>query len=244
MKPRRFESVETVASPPFGADLLAALGLRGIQCGCGRQLREGWLNTDQLPVKTRDGASADDGVIVLVDGERHYLKHDARNPFEIEDGSFEWVYSEHLLEHLTPREAVTWLREVHRLLQPGGYVRLSTPDLRKYVHGYLDPQDGFLAEHHDRLVPHLRFFADSDYVLEAEDEVPRRPAWLVNQIFRLWEHRWIYDLEEIRFVASQAGFAADAVTEHSFRQGRSPEPAALDMESRNDESLYVEIERR
>jgi hypothetical protein len=73
--------------------------------------------------------------------------------------------------------------------------------------------------------------------------VPDRPGWMVNQVFYNWGHRWIYDVDEIRYVAAQAGFDAGAVEEAGYRSGREPELWALDPEGRDDVSLYVEIER-
>jgi hypothetical protein len=41
---------------------------------------------------------------------------------------------------------VAWLAEMRRLLAPGGVLRISTPDLEKYVRGYLRAGDGRTAE--------------------------------------------------------------------------------------------------
>ena len=72
-------------------------------------------------------------------------------------------------------------------------------------------------------------------------EVPDRPGWMVNQIFFRWGHKWIFDFEEIRFAAEQAGFDPAGVIQRSFGEGSSGEVAAMDIQSRDDESIYVEI---
>ena len=40
---------------------------------------------------------------------------------------------------------VSWY-EVRRILAPGGVLRITTPDLHKYVEGYVG-EDGFFAKH-------------------------------------------------------------------------------------------------
>jgi predicted SAM-dependent methyltransferase len=162
------------------------------------------------------------------------MQHDVRRPFPIEDECFEWVYSEHLIEHLDLRQAIVWLREVHRLLRPGGLVRISTPSLRLYAEGYFDPEQKLYAEHRRRL-EQLPIFKQRG--------VPERPGWMLNQAFQLWDHHWIFDAGEIRFVAGEAGFDPAGVVERSFQQGELPQVAALDRPGRNDISLYVEFRK-
>jgi len=51
------------------------------------------------------------------------------------DGSFAEVYASHVLEHFDYQEAlVAALREWHRVLVPGGVLRLSVPDLDILAH--------------------------------------------------------------------------------------------------------------
>lgn len=47
------------------------------------------------------------------------------------DGCAEEVMAIHLLEHLFPWDALTAVREWHRLLKPGGVLILELPNLRK-----------------------------------------------------------------------------------------------------------------
>src|SRR5919198_3592341 len=134
---RPFQSVELLDHPPpFGSDLIQSLGLRTLHCGCAERLIRGWLNTDLIPITAADRSSrSEPGLLARVDGERFFLQHDATEPFPIADASFDWVYAEQFIPVLTPFEAVALLAEARRLLKPGGLVRISTPDLRKYVTG-------------------------------------------------------------------------------------------------------------
>jgi SAM-dependent methyltransferase len=255
MRLHKLEALEY--EPPFSSDLMQTLGLRGIQFGPNKNLRRGWLNTDMVPLRTPEGA-AEVGRLSRYAGDVYYLRQEATDPFPIEDGSFDWAYSEAMLQHLTPGEAVDWLSEVRRLLRPSGHLRLSCPDLRRFVRGYLDPDDDFLERHHSKIAgyfldtyiqagadaPPRRLKFRDDY-FPGETEAPKRPAFMINQLFYLWGPKsgWIYDLEEVRHVAMLAGFDPEAVAERSFRTGREPEVCALDLAHRREESLYVELER-
>ena len=234
-----FERIEVLADrPPYARALLGDLGLRGLHVGCGPNVSRGWLNTDRNVFADADGTVSPLARIVRdVSGEdrdRYFMSHDALDPYPFEDGAFDFAYSEHFIEHIPRDAAIGWLREIHRLLRPGGFVRLSTPNLRRYIDGYVEPANPFLAEHRKLLVGMPLF---------AERGVPQTRGFMVNHIFRFFGHQWIYDLGEMRAIAVQAGFGPDAVTECSFQQGRLAEVAAMDQAEHSDESLYVEIAR-
>jgi predicted SAM-dependent methyltransferase len=217
--------------PPYNKSRIHSLGLKGLHFGSGTNLHPNCLNTDVMQLSESSGTHSEEGKISWIGMQFYYLQHDATKPFPVEEGSFEWVYSEHFIEHIPQQMAVEWLREVRRLLKPGGFLRLSTPSLLKYAEGCLDKKGQFFKEHAKRLKG------------MGVKNVPLRPAWMVNQIFRNWGHQWIYDVEEIRYIAGLAGFAEDSVSECSFKKGRLPELSVLDLEHRSDESLYVEITR-
>ena len=224
--------VEVLPQPlPYTPDLAAQWGLCGLHYGCGWNLREGWVNTDLESRVDAQGRRTPVGRLALLDKQFFYLQHDATRPFPFQDESFDWVYAEHLIEHLTLHDAVVWLKDVRRLLKPGGCLRLSTPDLRQYMAGYLDEQGRFFEEHRNRLLK------------LGLKNIPQRRAWMVNQIFQKWGHQWIYDLDELTFALRQAGFDPAGVTECRYRQGRVPAVYALDLPIRNDESIYVEVVR-
>lgn len=56
------------------------------------------------------------------------------------DGSVTEIYASHVLEHLGyQRELRSALREFHRVLEPGGRLRVSVPDLATLCALFLDP---------------------------------------------------------------------------------------------------------
>ena len=218
--------------PRVDRALLRRLGLRGLHCGCGLNLFPACLNTDCSRLTDRKGKESRKNRIACVNGELYYMEHDSTQPIPIQGNSFDWVYSEHFIEHLEREAAIEWLKEIRRLLCPGGLLRLTTPDLAGYVEGYLGNRPDFFARHRKR-ISHL-----------FPEGAPNRRAWMLNQIFYFWEHRWLYDFDEVVYAANQAGFPPDRVTRCSFGRGQVAEVCTLDWDFRNDESLYVELVKK
>jgi predicted SAM-dependent methyltransferase len=217
------------ALPLSHADLVS-LGLRGLHCGSGATLHPGLLNVDCMEFPTVNGGFTQPGHVYSLNDRVFYLQHDQTALYPIASRSVDWVFSEHFIEHITLEQAVAWLRELHRLLRPGGIVRISTPDLALYASGYGDLAQSFYRQHQQQLQR------------MGMREVPSRPAWMLNQIFRFYGHQWLYDLAELQIVAEAAGFDPQLVRRCSFRCGAVPQLAQLDQVIRSDESLYVELE--
>src|SRR5437588_9803367 len=134
--PRTFDTIEVLPhEPPLPATRMEELSLRGLHCGCSRRLSRDWMNTDQLHLRARDGSETQFGCLSRVNGFLYYLEFDSTEPYPFEDASFEWAHAEHFIEHLKLEETIAWLTEVRRVLRPGGLLRLSTPDLRRYAEG-------------------------------------------------------------------------------------------------------------
>jgi SAM-dependent methyltransferase len=98
-----------------------------LNLGCGSCFHEDWVNVDYAP--------RGEGVI------RHNLIH----PLAFADGSFTVVYHSHVLEHFPHAFAPVFLTECHRLLSPGGILRIAVPDLEMIARLYLKNLDGALA---------------------------------------------------------------------------------------------------
>lgn len=81
---------------------------RLLSLGCGHRVRVGWVNLD---------IAALPGIDVV---------HDLNViPMPFEDGSFDYIECIDILEHV--REMSDVMREIHRILAPGGRVRIEGP---------------------------------------------------------------------------------------------------------------------
>ena len=226
------EKLEEVADGPrFGPALLRDLGVTGVEFAAWKTSHPAGLGTDLVGLRTAGDAphsTTEPGQIYRIDGEILFTQLDIRQPLPFGDGSLEWVYVEHLIEHVSLTDAIGWLREVGRILAPGGLFRVTTPDLRRYVESY-GRAGGMFAQHRLRVAP-----------ARLGPRLPDRQAFMLNQLF-LWGHRWIYDLDELRYALASAGFDPDAVEERSYRKGSRADVADLDQRFRNDETIYVEV---
>lgn len=50
------------------------------------------------------------------------------DPARFPDASTDIVFSEMMVEHITPRQTWSFLEECHRILKPGGLIRIVIPD--------------------------------------------------------------------------------------------------------------------
>ena len=65
---------------------------------------------------------------------RNYL--DATSPWPVADGSVQYVFSDNVIEHIPLAAGRAMLEQAHRSMQPGGVIRLVTPDIKKHVELY------------------------------------------------------------------------------------------------------------
>ena len=224
----RCETLELAPRPlPVTREDFLGLGLTGIEFAAFKTRHPAGLGTDLVGLHTPTMTTVP-GQLYRADGTSYFTQLDIAEELPFGDGCVDWVYAEHLIEHVPPPVAIRWLAEVRRILTSGGLLRMTTPDLNKYAQGYLTG-DGFFAKQRRRL-----------QVMRFGPPMPGRPAFMVNQIFYLYGHRWLYDLDELRYVLARAGFASP-VQLCAFQTGARADVAALDTVLRKLETIYVEV---
>lgn len=91
--------------------------MKRLNWGCGPKPPAGWVNSDR-----------DDH------GQDHV--GDIRDGLSFDDATFDLVVSHHALQMLGWPELVRALSELRRVTRPGGWLRLSVPDLLAAVYAY------------------------------------------------------------------------------------------------------------
>lgn len=154
-------------------------------------------------------------------------------------GSVEAVYSCHFLEHITQAEGQHLLDEVHRVLVPGGAVRIGVPDFRLFAEAYVAGDVGFSERYFERYCPPDSEFPPHEDPREFRS---RGAAGALLAIVHGWGHRAIYDEALLRDALEQAGFPAGSVLRAAFGQSHYWENFSLDRNF-EDHTVFVEAQK-
>lgn len=151
--------------------------IRKLHIGCGDNILEGWLNSDYCPRSTA------------------ILHLDATQPFPPGINEFDYVFSEHMIEHISYSQGLVMLKECYRVLKDNGTIRISTPDFLFLINLYQDIN----CDLHKKYIK----WATDYYIGDA----PYYDAiFVINNFLRDWGHKFIYDEKTLRLSLEKAGF--------------------------------------
>jgi len=148
-----------------------------LHLGCGGNLLDGWLNTDLIPERS--------AVVPL----------DSTRPLPFAAHSFNRVFSEHMIEHIPFSAACALFAECHRVLRPGGFIRLATPDLARIC--------GLHAAQAEPGVAAYLAWSRPRYAVPGPGS---SAAHVVNSLFYHHGHRFLFDADTLSAALAQAGF--------------------------------------
>ena len=178
-----------------------------LNLGCGPHIYPGWVNADDYALKRRLR-------------ERQFRPNwhlDITKPWKCPDNHWDGIFTEHVIEHVTYSQAMFVLRECLRTLTLGAWLRISVPDLAKYVRVYRE---------------------------EAEAPSPLsfpHPALAVSFLTQMHLHKSTWDSDLMIKVLTELGFKD--VQAVDFGKG-SDRCLIRDDEDKKGESLYVEARKR
>jgi predicted SAM-dependent methyltransferase len=157
----------------IAARYLAQSNASKLHIGCGRNVLAGWLNTDYDPKSP---------VVMRLDATQKF-------PFEKE--TFDYIFSEHVIEHFSYWDGLKMLTECVRVLQTSGKIRISTPDLA-FLIDLTKPNKSDLQR------AYIKSFTSGAPI---DNEV-----FVINSFMRNWGHKFIYDENTLRGAMTIAGF--------------------------------------
>jgi len=150
-----------------------------LNIGCGSNQLSGWLNTDFTP-------DSDDVIFM-----------DATQKFPLESNSFDYIFSEHMIEHIPYDKAEEMLKECYRVIKPGGRIRISTPDLNKLT--------GLLTDNKTKdQINYTNWFTDK-FIPGITDKITSE-TFVINKMVREWGHQFIYDEKTLSNAMQEVGF--------------------------------------
>ncbi|MBN1193312.1 MAG: methyltransferase domain-containing protein [Coriobacteriia bacterium] len=80
-----------------------------------------------------------------VQGDNLHVRYDltSHQPMPFEDASLKVAYTSHVIEHISDEDAAYLFGEVYRCLEPGGYFRITCPDMELEYGAYQRGDIGF-----------------------------------------------------------------------------------------------------
>jgi predicted SAM-dependent methyltransferase len=178
-----------------------------LNIGSGGMGIPGWINTD------------------IVYSQDSYIRLDIRQKLPFKDNSTQRIFAEHVIEHIDFRYDVpVTFSEFHRILTPGGVLRIIVPDAKMFLQAYVNNDSSLWKE--------LNW--DPEHL---PDDIYTQ-MHVINHIFhQQGEHFFGYDYETLEYALKKAGFSK--IYKSSYKQSEDKE-LNLDSEGHKKYSLYVE----
>jgi predicted SAM-dependent methyltransferase len=150
-----------------------------LHIGCGGHHLQGWINIDNYPAP---------------------LAIDLNWGLPFVAGSVRFVYLAHLLEHLFYPKQTHWLLdEIHRVLAPGGIVRIVVPDIEQCLRAYVDDNEPYFSARREHWTSIPDDATRLEHFLNYAGAGPD-PAMLFEH------HKFGFDFETLRRCLERCGF--------------------------------------
>lgn len=186
-----------------------------VNLGCGLAVAPGWVNIDgslnalvaSMPPVFHKLAYRFTGASAYYSREEYlrllgghvFVHHDLKYGVPFDDGSLDYVYSSHFLEHMMRHDARRLLEDSFRALRLGGVLRVIVPDLAYAVSLYR-PGEG------EEMLRQYFFVEDDDSYYA--------------------RHKYMYDFESLSALLREIGYRE--ISRMSYQTGQTPDIGTLD----------------
>ena len=162
--------------------------MKKIQFGCGNNMLPGWENTD-LP------------------------QTDVRNKLRYHDDSVDFIFHEHMIEHLDEVDGYNFMVECFRILKKDGVLRISCPSIDGFIKVYQN-WDEMPETFKQRHINKTRFinnvtlgetvnYEGKKFTHGGVESQKNSSAW----------HKYLYDKEDFKNKLTEIGFSEIIFTE-------------------------------
>lgn len=177
-----------------------------LNLGCGKDLKKGWINIDSAE-QFKNSSDLE-------------LTYNLAKGIPFPDNSVDFIYHEHLIEHLNASDGAKLTTECYRVLKPNAIIRLACPDLDDLIQTYLD--DAFDSKDWVKTIcPHL---------------VGKSRGEVFNISVREWGHKYIYNADDLISLLCSAGFPLSKIFKKNILESGIYELKGL--ETRKDSIVF------
>lgn len=186
--------------------------IKRLNWGCGQYGEPGWINSD-----IKDGPGID-------------ISADILKGLPLEDGFLDYAVSIHALPEIPYPDIVPVMHELRRVLKPGGVLRLALPDLDKNIQAYLRGDRTYFCPPDSESGPEFMGIPDED--------ISSLGGKFIVQLIWYGYVRTLFTADFIEELLLKSGFRE--VHHCAYRETRSPYVGIIELDNRENESLFVE----
>lgn len=181
--------------------------VRKLHFGCGSDYKNSFINLDL-------NRSAD-----------YYF--DARNRLPFRDGTIEYIYSSHFVEHLSNDELMRHFKECFRVLKVDGIYRICIPDFESSIKAYIRKDYGRIERSKKDFPLNYRFIPE-DLLTYAD--------YLDRSLHEYGTHKIFLDYEKTKNMLIHSGFQEANINLADY-------DPSIDRKERKDYSIYIEARK-
>ncbi len=157
-----------------------------LNLGCGKNYLKTWINTD------------------ISDKIKKDIYLDVTKKFPFRDSCIDFVFSEHMFEHLKLNEQINMLKECFRVMKKSTVIRIAQPSLSFIMDLYANPEKEI----------HKKYMSWAVGEIPALKEVKNKfkdstslQTFVINNFFYNWEHKMIHDFNSCKEIMEYCGFS-------------------------------------
>jgi predicted SAM-dependent methyltransferase len=200
-----------------------------VNLGCALSVAENWINIDGSPtvrLQKLFGIGYFFSAVVKPRFPRSVVYGDVTDSLPLATGSVDILYSSHMLEHLSLEDFRLALREIYRVLKPGGVFRAVIPDFEASIKDYLTNTSSS---------------ASIQFLQETLLGIEKRPKGIMancRSLFGNSNHLWMWDYKGIEEELKSAGFSG--ISRAEFKDSKITDFAEVEDSERWERCLGFE----